>query len=215
MGIRSAKVVAMAALALLVPIVAQSQVVTASGGDVALKKLTQKNVVDQLIVRDSLELAIAELAATRSQNAGVKELATALAADAKARLENLQKLAAKAEVGREAAAAADNSVATLAAVAAKLQAIPADNAAEFDRAFVEAQIALHENEVASYAAITPAATDADLKADIEGGAPQAQKHLDAAKTLSGQLAKPDAAKEPAKKPPTDSTAAKPPKPPLR
>ena len=212
MGIRLGKVVAVAALAMLVPVFAQAQVVTASGGDVALKKLNQKNVVDQLIVRDSLELAIAELAASRSQNAGVKELATALATDAKARLENLQKLAAKAEVGREAAAA-DNSVANLAAIAAKLQAIPADNAAEFDKAFVEAQIALHENEVASYAAIKPVAADNDLKADIEGGAPQAQKHLEAAKALSGQLAKPDPAKDAAKKP--DSTAKPPAKPPVR
>lgn len=210
MGIRLGKVVAVAALALLVPVVAQSQVVTASGGDVALKKLSQKNVVDQLIVRDSLEIAIAELAASRSQNAAVKELATALATDAKARLENLRKLAEKADVGREAAAP-DNTVANLSAIVAKLQAIPADNAADFDRAFVEAQIALHENEVASYTAIAPAATDTDLKADIEGGAPQAQKHLDAAKAVGGQLAKPDAAK----KPPTDSTAKPPAKPPVQ
>ena len=219
MGIRLGKVVAVAGLALLVPVfTARTQVVT-SGGEVALSKnLNQKNVVDQLIIRDSLEIAIAELAVSRSQNAAVKELATALATDAKARLENLQKLAGKADVGREAAKD-DAAVAKLAAIVAQLQAIPADNAAEFDRAFVDAQIALHENEVASFATIKPAATDSDLKADIEGAAPIAQKHLDAAKALSGQLAKPDAAKDAAaKKPPMDSTAkpaAKPAKPPVR
>ena len=208
MGIRLGKVVAVAALALLVPIVAQTQVVTASGGEVALK-LTQKNAVDQLIVRDSLELAIAELAASRSQNAAVKEFAATLAADAKTRWETLQKVAAKAEVGREAAMA-DKTGANLAALAARVQGIPAESAAEFDRAFVEAQIALHENELASYAAIKSAATDADLKADIEGGAALAQKHLDGAKALSGQLPKPDGT---LKKP--DSTAKPPVKPPVR
>ena len=211
MGIRLGKVVAVAALALLVPIVAQTQVVTASGGEVALK-LTQKNAVDQLIVRDSVELWAAELAASRSQNAAVKEFANTLVTDAKTRLENLQKLAAKAEVGREAAMA-DKTGANLAAIVAKLQSVPADNAAEFDRAFVDAQIALHENEVAAYAAIKPAATDTDLKADVESGATLAQKHLDAAKALSDQLPKPDAAPPAAKKP--DSTAKPPAKPPVR
>jgi putative membrane protein len=206
MGNRLGKVVAAAALALLVPVVAQSQVVTASGGEVALK-LTQKNAVDQLFLRDSVELAIAELAVSRSQNAAVKEFATMLATDAKARLEKLQKLAGK-DVGRETAMG-DKTAANLAAIAAKVQAVPADSAAEFDRAFVEAQIALHEAEVASYAAIKPVATDDDLKTDIESGAPQAQKHLDAAKALSGQLAKPDAMKKP------DSTAKPPVKPPVR
>jgi predicted outer membrane protein len=210
MGIRLGKVVAIAALALLVPVVARAQVVTASGGEVALK-LTQKNAIDQLIVRDSLELAISELAASRSQNAAVKELATTLTADAKTRLETLQKVAAKADVGRETAMG-DKTGANVAAIAAKLQGVPADSAAEFDRTFVEAQIALHEAELASYAAIKPAATDADLKADIESGAAVAQKHLDAAKALNGQLAKPDAA---VKKPPTDSTAKPPAKPPVR
>jgi putative membrane protein len=208
MGIRLGKVVATAALALLVPIVAQTQVVTASGGEVALK-LTQKNAVDQLIVRDSLELAIAELAASRSQNAAVKEFAGTLAADAKSRWENLQKLAAKADVGREATMA-DKTGANLAAIAARVQGVPSDSAAEFDRAFVDAQIALHENELASYAAIKSAATDTELKADIESGAALAQKHLDAAKALSGQLPKPDAT---LKKP--DSTAKPAVKPPVR
>ena len=206
MGIRPGKVVAIAALALVVPVVARAQVVTASGGEVALK-LTQKNAVDQLIVRDSLELAISELAASRSQNAAVKEFAATLAADAKTRWENLTKVAAKADVGREAAMA-DKTAANLSAIAAKVQGVPADSAAEFDRAFVEAEIALHENELASYAAIKSAATDTDLKADIESGAALAQKHLDAAKALSGQLPKldvtlkkPDSTAKPAVKPP--------------
>jgi putative membrane protein len=192
----------------LVPALAGAQV-TNSGGDVALK-INQKNVVDQLIVRDSLEIELAQLAASRSQNAAVKELATSLATDARAHLEILRKIAGAADVGREAAA--DKSAAAIADVLAKLQAIPADKAAEFDKAFVEAQIALHEQAVAAYPTYGPAATNADLKSDIEGAAPVAQKHLEAAKAISDQLAKPEAAKPDAKKP--DSTAKPPAKPPV-
>jgi putative membrane protein len=214
MGIRLGKVVAVAALALLAPFAGQAQVQT-SGGEVAPKNLNQKNVVDQLIVRDSLEVELAQLATTRSQNPAVKELANALATDAGAHLENLRKLAAKAEVGREAAAA-DPSAAKLAGVLAKLQAIPADNAAEFDRAFVDAQIALHESAAAAFATIQPAATDNDLKQDIEGASPIVQKHLEAAKAVATQLGKPEAKDAAAKRPPVDSTAKAPAaKPPVR
>jgi putative membrane protein len=197
----------LAAALALVPEFVNAQVTTTSGGEVALK-ITQKNVVDQLIVRDSLEIALAELAASRSQNAAVKDLASALATDAKAHLENLQKLAGNADVGREAGA--DRSAAAIADALAKLQAIPADKTAEFDKAFVDTQIALHEAAVAAYATYAPAAAHAELKSDLDAAVPQAQKHLEAAKALSAQLAKPDAAKPDAKKPDSTAKAIKPP-----
>ena len=208
MGIRLGKVVAVVGLALLAPVLAAHAQVQTSGGEVAPKPLNQKNVVDQLIIRDSLEAELAQLAASRAQNAAVKDYANAIATDARAHLENLQKLAGKADVGREAAAA-DQNIAAIANALAKLQAIPADKAAEFDRAFIEAQVALHESAIATFPKVTPAATDAELKQDIEAAAPIAQKHLEAAKAVGTQLAKPDAA--PAAKPP----AAAPAKPPVR
>jgi predicted outer membrane protein len=190
--------------ALLLPVTAaQSQVATSTGE--VMKPLSQKNVVNQLIVRDSLQVELAQLAASRSQNAAVKELANTLTTDARAHLENLQKLAGK-DVGREAAAAPDQSAAAVTAALAKLQAIPADNAAEFDKAFIDAQIALLESAVKAFPTYT-AATDDDLKQDLAKAAPIAQKNLDAAKAVSSQLAKPDM-----KKP--DSTAKPPAKPPV-
>jgi predicted outer membrane protein len=94
----------------------------------------------------------------------------------------------------------------------KLQAMPADSAAAFDKGFIDAQIAFLESTVAAFPTYT-AATDDDLKQDLAKAAPIAQKNLDAAKAVSGQLAKPDAAKPDAKKP--DSTAKPPVKPPVR
>ena len=205
------KLVFATGFALLLPVAAtQSQVATSTGE--VVKPLSQKNIVNQLIVRDSLQMELAQLAASRSQNAAIKELANTLTTDARAHLENLRKLAEK-DVGREAASAADQSAADVTAALTKLQAISPDSAAAFDKAFIDAQVAFLEAATKSFATYTPVATDDDLKQDLEKSAPMAQKHLDAAKAVSGQLAKPDMVKPDVKKP--DSTAKPPVKPPVR
>ena len=61
--------------------------VTTSNGDVIT--YTQKNLVDHMIVGDSIELEMAQLAATRTQNTAVRDLATMLIADHKSQLEAL------------------------------------------------------------------------------------------------------------------------------
>jgi len=77
-----------------------AQVTTSSGGDVTA--FTQKQLIDHMIVGDSVELQIAGLAATRTQNPAVREFANQLLADHKAHLDNLLKLAGNPSIGREA-----------------------------------------------------------------------------------------------------------------
>ena len=60
-------------LASLSASVAGAQVTTTSGGDVSM--FSQKNLINHLIVGDSLEVEMAQLALTRTQNAAVKEFA--------------------------------------------------------------------------------------------------------------------------------------------
>ena len=203
------KLVLATGFALLVPVGAQSQVTTSSG-DVT-KPLSDKNIVNQLIVRDSLALELAQLAATRSQNAALKEFANTLVTDTKAHLENLRKLADK-DVGREAATTADQGAAAATTALTAVQAIPTDSAASFDKAIIDALIALQESSIAAFPTYT-AASDDDLKTYLKDAAPMAQKQLDAVKGVSEKLGKPDAMKPDVKKP--DSTAKPPVKPPVR
>jgi putative membrane protein len=200
----------------------QAQVkVTSSGGEVAT--LTQKNVVDHMIVGDSLEVEEAQLAMTRTQNAAVKDFANMLVTDHKAHLDNLRKLAGKSDIGREANSA-DSSAAIAAAVFGQLQSMGAD--AGFDKAFVDAQIQTHTREIAALKTLRAAAKDDDLQKDIDATIPILDRHLARAKTVSAQLSAPPSApvKPPtdtanvASKPMSDSAAAKkpapiPPKPP--
>jgi putative membrane protein len=159
---------------------AQAQVkVTTSGGDVAT--LSQKNVVDHMIVGDSLEVEEAQLALTRSQNAAVKDFANMLVTDHKAHLDNLRKLAGKSDIGREANSA-DQTAAASAATFGQLQSMGAD--AGFDKAFIDAQIQAHTRDIAALKTMRAAAKDDDLQKDIDATIPVLDRHLARAKTVA-------------------------------
>ena len=172
--------------------------VTTSAGDVAT--LSQKHVVHHLIVGDSLELEAAQLAASRSQNAAVKDFANAIATDNRTHLENLRKLANKSDLGREASPADTGAASSY----AQLQAAGAD--AAFDQAFVNSQIENHTREIAALKSLRASVTDSDLQQDIDAALPVIERHLEQAKQVAAGLAAP-ASNAAAKKPPTDSAAA--------
>src|SRR5207237_2698915 len=133
-----------------------------SGGEVV--QLTQKNLVDHLIIGDSLEVEAAKLAVARTQNAAVKDFANTLVTDHTNHLENLNKLAAKRDIGREANAA-DTSSAMAIRMLTTMRAMPADSG--FDRAFVRQQIRHHQHEIDALKMLRPAAKDDDLQHDID------------------------------------------------
>jgi len=172
--------------------------VTTSGGEVAT--LTQKNVVDHMIVADSLEVEQAQLAMTRTQNAAVKDFANMLVTDHKTHLDNLRKLAGKSDIGREANSG-DSSAAAAAATFGQLQAMGAE--AGFDKAFVDAQIQTHTREIAALKTLRAAAKDDALQKDIDATIPVLDRHLARARAVSAQLSAPAMAPM---KPPTDGAA---------
>ena len=190
--------------------VAGAQVTTTSGGDVT--SVSQKNLVNHLIVGDSLEVEMAQVAASRTQNAAVKDFANQLVTDHKAHLELLSKFALSGSIGREASPS-DTSGAHLGGLLASLKTMPADST--FDRAFVQDQIDHHQATIAGLRAMRTAATDAELQKDIDATIPVLEKHLSAAQQLASQLSKPGTA--PVQKPDSvPPAAAKPPvvKPPV-
>jgi putative membrane protein len=190
--------------------IAAAQVTTTSGGDVTT--FSQKNLVNHLIVGDSIEIEMAQVAANRTQNAAVKDFANQLVTDHKAHLEQLTKFAASASVGREANPS-DTSAAHLSAQLASLKTLPADST--LDRAFVQGQIEHHQATINTLKSMRSAATDAEVQKDIDATLPVLEKHLSTAQQLASQLSKPGNA--PAQKPDSISPAgAKPPvaKPPV-
>jgi putative membrane protein len=165
--------------------IAAAQATTTSAGDVV--NFAQRHLVDHMIVGDSIDVEMAQLAATRAQNPAVKEFANQLVTARKAHLEQLTKLAAKGDIGREANPS-DTSGAHLAGQLASLRSMAADSG--FDRAFVHDQIEDHQAAISTLGSTRAAATNADVQHDIDATLPALAKHLSAAQALEAQLSKP-------------------------
>ena len=184
---------------------AHGQVVT-SGGEVT--GMSQKNVVDHILTADSVEIEMAQLAASRTKNANVRDFANLLVTDYRKQLDEFQKIAAKPSIGR-AKGAADSAGARGMRELAQLKAT-SDSA--FDRAFVTGQIDSYKQEIAQIKALRAATTDPELQQNIDQITPMLEAHLARAQTVAGQLSMPPADSTAAKKPPTapsaDSAAAK-------
>jgi Predicted outer membrane protein len=173
-----------------------------SGGDVV--QFSQKNLVDHMIIGDSIEVEAGKLAASRTQNAAVKELANMLVTDHSSHLDNLHKLAGKKDIGREANPA-DTSESMAIRMLTEMRSMPADSG--FDREFVRYQIMHHMHEIDALKTLRAAAKDDDLQHDIDRTMPVLERHLAQARQVGAQLGiKPDSMRMtmpmPMPKPPT-------------
>jgi len=173
---------AVVTLCIAAPTSAAQVTVTTSGGEVV--QFNQKNLVDHMIVGDSIEVEAAKLAAARSQNAAVKDLANMLITDHTSHLDGLHKLAAKGDIGRQPNAADTSGVMEI-RMLDQLRSMSADSG--FDRAFVREQIMHHTRAIDALKMLRPAAKDDDLQHDIDRTMPVLERHLAQAKQVAAQL----------------------------
>ena len=156
--------------------------ITTSGGDVVT--VNQKNLVDHMIVGDSLEIATAGLAAVKATNPAVRSFATMLVNDHRADLDNLYKLAAKGDIGREPNAA-DTSALMGVRMLERLRNMPSGQ--EFDRMFLRREIRDHLNDIRMLQQLRPAAKDDEVRHEIDHAMPVLERHLARARELAAQL----------------------------
>jgi predicted outer membrane protein len=158
---------------------------TTSAGDVVI--FTEKNLMDHMIVVDSVTLEMAQLAAKRTQNTAVRDFATMLITEYTGHLESLRKIAADDDLGRQASASDTAGVAGIRALTS-LSAMAADSG--FDRAFVREQMRLHQQEVVAFKMLGGAAKDDDLKDEIKRSLSLHERHLARAREVAAQLGMP-------------------------
>jgi len=161
---------------------APGQVVTASGGEVTT--FSQKNIVDRLIVSDSLEADLAKYVAGQTKNAAVRDFANLLVTDDHAHIDSLRKLADTPDVGRMAPPG-DSSSAKDARRFAQLRAMPADSS--LDRAFITDQVQRQQQTIDNLKKWRATATSPALQADIDRAVPVVEQHLARAQAVAAQL----------------------------
>lgn len=143
----------------------------------------QKQVVDHMIVGDSIEVEMAKLAAARSKSAAVRNFANTLVTDHTKHLASLRKLAGKRDIGREANPA--DSGMRNGRMLSRMQSMAVDSA--FDRNFVRQQVRHHMMALAELNSLRSVAKDDDLQQDIDATRPVLERHLALARSLAAQM----------------------------
>ncbi len=169
---------------------AAAQVVTSAGGEVVSP--AQKHLIDNLITIDSIQAATARLAATKTQNASVREFANQLASEHTTSAMTLSKIAAKKDVGRESGA--DSITSQFTTRYANLQTMPAGP--DFDKAFLQIVVANHQAEIDAINTGRASANDEELKKDLDTMATGLQTHVTKANELTASLEKAPASGKP-------------------
>ena len=145
--------------------------------------LNDAGILSRIALSNQMEVQEAQLAQRQAQRAGVKELARTLEREHSASLEKVKSMQARA--GSEADATNR---------AAALDGSPDDNAdlagktgAEFDRAFLDRQQKLHEENIRNFEnQYLSAAQDAELRALIQQTLPTLRQHLSMIERLQDQ-----------------------------
>lgn len=156
--------------------------VTTSTGEVMI--FTEKNLVEHMIVGDSVELEMAQLAVSRTQNTAVRDFANMLVTEHQGHLESLRKIAAEDDVGRQASAS-DTAAAAAIRALASLREMQADSG--FDRAFIREQIRFHSQEIIALKMFGGAAKDDDLEDEVQRTLPIMERHLARAREVAATL----------------------------
>ena len=177
-------VTAIAALAIGAPLAAGAQNPQRGRMMNAPAMANQKQVVDHLIVGDSLEVQMAQIAASRTSNAAVRNFANVLVTDHTKHLAALRKLAGKRDIGR-AANPADSTGMFTGRMVSRMQSMAADSS--FDRMFVSQQVRHHMRALAELSSLRAVAKDDDLQQDIDATRAVLERHLALARGLAAQM----------------------------
>jgi len=169
----------MLAVAQMTGSAARAQVVTSSGGEVSGSM--QKKIVDRMIVSDSVEIEMARLAQSQTKNPAVRDLAALLVSGHRAHLDTLRKLAASPDIGR----VGDTESASDVRAFEQLRGMPADST--FDRAFVTAEVQLHQQAIDNLKKWRLVATTPALQQDIDRAIPLLEGHLTRAQAVAAKL----------------------------
>lgn len=161
------------------------RVVEVSTGDLELYRgATDANIVAHILTGDSLEIQMSQLALARSSNATVREFAQMLVDHHSRNSTNFHAMQADEDIGI-APMGNDPIAAQGRAALGNLRNL---TGAEFDRAYIRAQVMHHDADAAALQQMADMARDDDLEQDIEEQLlPVVRQHLTRSREIASQL----------------------------
>src|SRR4051812_1297038 len=164
---------------------AQTNAGGSSSATAAQSDLSDANIAAIVVAANNIDIKAGKLAVKTTKNADVKGLGEMMVRDhesvnqqAKALPKKLKVTPQDNDVSRKLKSDADQTYATL----------KGKKGADFDRAYVENEIAFHQAVIAAVdSQLIPNAQNAELKSLIQQVRPALQAHLDHAKHVQAQL----------------------------
>jgi putative membrane protein len=151
----------------------------------AAAKPTDGQIVAIVTVANKGDIAAGELAKSKTKNKDVKSFAEMMIKDHTALQADGEKLAKAAGITPEENDTSKKMQADADATASKLKALEGK---EFDKAYAEAEVAMHQAVLdALDQTLIPAAQNADLKNALAGAREKVNGHLEHAKALAAKL----------------------------
>ena len=152
--------------------------------DTTSASMTERNLTAHLLVGDSIEIQLAELAQTRATDPRVRAYAQLLAADHAAHLARTIEIVATDSIGAEALPT-DQALARGWATLANLRAAPAGSS--WDADFLSFQIRHHQGELDLWPAALTAVRDSALAEHMRNTQRTLAKHRDVARSVATVL----------------------------
>jgi putative membrane protein len=146
---------------------------------------TPAAILSQMNVANTMEIQLSRMASKQATSPAVKRIATQLVTDHSKNRQEVTALAKKLNVTLTPAAGGNVSAGDSAAMPAELQGV---SGAEFDRAFVQHQIQLHQNNIQKIQSQTlPAVQEPQVKAYLQKTLKEMQGHLATLEKTEQQL----------------------------
>jgi putative membrane protein len=159
----------------------------ADAAPAAAAKPTDGQIVAIVTVANQGDIAAGELAKSKTKNKDVKSFAEMMIKDHTAMQEEGDKVAKAAGITPEENDTSKKMKADADATAAKLEGL---DGAEFDKAYAEAEVTMHQQVLdALDKELIPAAQNADLKNALAAAREKVNGHLEHAKALAAKLTK--------------------------
>ncbi|MGH7726686.1 MAG: DUF4142 domain-containing protein [Candidatus Eiseniibacteriota bacterium] len=149
--------------------------------------LTDANIAAIVVAANTIDIQNAELAKTKASNSAVKAFANQMITDHTAVNKQATDLVTKLGVTPEEN---DTSRGLVSGADATRKEMSAKTGADFDKAYIDNEVTYHQTVIdALDQTLVPGATNAELKALLEGVRPAFVAHLEHAKQIQADLAK--------------------------
>lgn len=153
----------------------------ATASTMDFSQMSDANIASTVAVLNGGEILLSELADAKAQSAEVKQYGRDMVTQHRAMQATVDSLATAKNIEPQPIGVAETIQNQMNTERQRLEGM---SGADFDRAFMQAQVTAHQQALDAHNAMVSAVQDPDMRATIQAAIPKVQEHLERARALS-------------------------------